>query len=77
MTAPLTPVIESETEVSKYPMLDMLSDQRIFSLARHSKGHFVFAEECDRWFKVKVTTDGLLALSEELRQLALSTPEKS
>lgn len=57
---------------STTPMLDLLEEEHIFSVAAHTDGTFTLEEGCDNYFCVKLTYDQLRQLSEELSRLATS-----
>ena len=59
----------SEDGATGKGLLDALDESQVFSVVKMGDGRFCFEESCDRYFRVKLTKDQVLALAEELRAL--------
>ena len=51
------------------PILDKLSEERIFDVTKNSDGTFNLVEGCDNYFSINLTPAELMQLTVELRQL--------
>lgn len=56
-------------------MLGLMKSCRIFSAKPTSDGNFSIIEQCDDYFEVNLTKEQLLALAQELIDLANATQE--
>ena len=52
------------------PILDQLSDAKVFKVIADADGTFEFVELCDDWYGHSLTREQMLALADELRLLA-------
>jgi len=58
------------TSLSKFPVLERLYEERVFSVGVNKKGNFCFSEECDINFNHTLLRSELLELSRELASMA-------
>ena len=52
-------------------LLDALDETHVFHVVKTDDGRFVFEESCDHYFSATLSQDQLLALSDELCELAV------
>jgi len=50
-------------------VLQLLEDERIFSIEKKDNGDFILTEKCDYYFKATLTPAQLMQLTVELRQM--------
>ena len=61
----------SDGETDGKTLLDALDEARIFSVVKTDDGRIVFEESCDCCFNATLSKNQLLALSDDLRALAV------
>lgn len=52
-------------------VLEAVADAEVFMIDVEDKDRFVLTEKCDEWYSIVLTREQLLALAEEIKQLAL------